>query len=107
MIQWGGSDYSMNIGKAGERGSPEIQAAERKVFETALKMGVPRALKSTLWMQRNPTLIWGFVISASAPIFQSFSIGGKHTVTVFGKHLKGNTIWTFRCDYCTNEIAAF
>ena len=41
MIQWGGSDYSMNIGKAGERGSPEIQAAERKVFETAIKMGVP------------------------------------------------------------------
>ena len=41
MIQWGGSDYSMNIGKAGERGAPEIQAAERKVFETAIKMGVP------------------------------------------------------------------
>ena len=26
---------------AGQRGAPEIQAAERKVFETAIKMGVP------------------------------------------------------------------
>ena len=34
----------MSIGKAGQRGSDEIQAAERRVFETALKMGVsPRA----------------------------------------------------------------
>ena len=44
MIQWGGSDYSMNIGKAGERESPDIKATEKRVFETALKMGVqPRA----------------------------------------------------------------
>jgi 4-hydroxy-2-oxoheptanedioate aldolase len=41
MIQWGGTDYSMNVGKAGSRGTPEIQAVERKVFETAIKMGVP------------------------------------------------------------------
>jgi 4-hydroxy-2-oxoheptanedioate aldolase len=44
MIQWGGSDYSMSVGRAGQRGSPEIKAVERRVFETALKMGVqPRA----------------------------------------------------------------
>jgi 4-hydroxy-2-oxoheptanedioate aldolase len=41
MIQWGGTDYSMSIGKPGARTTPEIQAIERKVFETALKMGVP------------------------------------------------------------------
>ncbi len=41
MIQWGGADYSMSVGMAGQRGSPEIKAAERKVFETAIKMGVP------------------------------------------------------------------
>jgi 4-hydroxy-2-oxoheptanedioate aldolase len=41
MIQWGGSDYSMNIGRAGQRRSPEIKATERRVFETAVKMGVP------------------------------------------------------------------
>lgn len=41
MIQWGPSDYSMSIGKPGQRDAPEVRAAERKVFETALKMGVP------------------------------------------------------------------
>jgi 2-keto-3-deoxy-L-rhamnonate aldolase RhmA len=41
MIQWGGSDYSMSIGRAGQRNSPELKVTERKVFETALKMGVP------------------------------------------------------------------
>ncbi|ETW94306.1 MAG: hypothetical protein ETSY1_35465 [Candidatus Entotheonella factor] len=41
MIQWGGSDYSMSIGKAGQRSSPEIKAVEKQVTETALKMGVP------------------------------------------------------------------
>jgi len=44
MIQWGPSDYSMSIGKPGERTAPEVKAVERRVFETALKMGVqPRA----------------------------------------------------------------
>lgn len=41
MIQWGGSDYSMSVGKAGQRSSPEIKAIEKQVTETALKMGVP------------------------------------------------------------------
>lgn len=41
MIQWGGSDYSMSVGKPGQRGSAELKAVERKVFETAVKMGVP------------------------------------------------------------------
>jgi 2-keto-3-deoxy-L-rhamnonate aldolase RhmA len=41
MVQWGPADYSMSIGRPGERNSPEVKAAERKVFETALKMGVP------------------------------------------------------------------
>ncbi len=44
MIQWGGSDYSMSIGRAGQRESPEIKATEKWVIETALRMGVaPRA----------------------------------------------------------------
>ncbi len=41
MVQWGPSDFSMSIGKPGEYGAPEVKAAERKVFETAIKMGVP------------------------------------------------------------------
>ncbi|MCE5280904.1 MAG: 2,4-dihydroxyhept-2-ene-1,7-dioic acid aldolase [Deltaproteobacteria bacterium] len=44
MIQWGPSDYSVSIGKAGRRTDPEIKATERKVIETALRRGVaPRA----------------------------------------------------------------
>jgi 4-hydroxy-2-oxoheptanedioate aldolase len=44
MVQWGPSDYSMSIGKAGERSSPDTQAAAKKVFETCLKKGIhPRA----------------------------------------------------------------
>jgi 4-hydroxy-2-oxoheptanedioate aldolase len=41
MIQWGGADYSMSVGKPGEWSSPQIKAVERKVIEMALKMGVP------------------------------------------------------------------
>ena len=44
MVQWGGADYSMSIGKAGHRDAPEIAAAQEKVFKTALEQGVhPRA----------------------------------------------------------------
>lgn len=41
MVQWGPADYSMSIGRGGERNHPEVKAAEKKVFETALKMGIP------------------------------------------------------------------
>ena len=41
MIQWGPVDFSMSIGRPGEKNSPEVKAVERRVFETALKMGVP------------------------------------------------------------------
>ena len=41
MIQWGPVDYSMSIGRPGARNSPEVRAVERRVFETALNMGVP------------------------------------------------------------------
>ena len=39
MIQWGGSDYSMNVGDV--RSSPAMKAVERRVFETAVKKGIP------------------------------------------------------------------
>lgn len=41
MIQWGPTDFSMSIGRPGEKKSAEVKAVERRVFETALKMGVP------------------------------------------------------------------
>lgn len=41
MIQWGPSDYSMSIGRAGERDNPEVESAANKVFKTAIEMGIP------------------------------------------------------------------
>jgi len=41
MIQWGPGDYSVSIGKAGRRTDPEIKAAERKVIEAAIRLGIP------------------------------------------------------------------
>ena len=41
MVQWGPSDYSMSVGKAGQGGSPEIKAVEKRVIETCLAAGVP------------------------------------------------------------------
>ena len=41
MVQWGSGDYSMSIGRPGERFHPDVVAAGSKVFETALKVGVP------------------------------------------------------------------
>ena len=41
MVQWGGADYSMNIGKPRQMTDPEVMAAEEKTFKTALSMGVP------------------------------------------------------------------
>jgi 4-hydroxy-2-oxoheptanedioate aldolase len=41
MVQWGGTDYSISVGKPGERSSPEIKAVERHVIETAVRMGIP------------------------------------------------------------------
>ena len=41
MIQWGSADYSMSVGKAGERSHPEIKKTEKYVFETAIERGVP------------------------------------------------------------------
>ncbi|MEM7028904.1 MAG: aldolase/citrate lyase family protein [Chloroflexota bacterium] len=41
MIQWGGSDYSMSIGRPGEYSHPDVDNTRKHVFETAVKMGVP------------------------------------------------------------------
>ncbi len=44
MVVFGGNDYSMSIGRPGEGGHPDVQKALRRVYDTALGMGVqPRA----------------------------------------------------------------
>ena len=40
MVQFGGSDYAMSIGRAGDRLHPEVKAAEQKTIEMALKKGL-------------------------------------------------------------------
>jgi 4-hydroxy-2-oxoheptanedioate aldolase len=39
MVQFGGSDFSMSIGKPAQHGDPEVVAAEKYTIETALRMG--------------------------------------------------------------------
>ncbi len=41
FVQWGPADYSMSTGHAGERGHPDVAAAQKKVFETCLAKGIP------------------------------------------------------------------
>jgi 2-keto-3-deoxy-L-rhamnonate aldolase RhmA len=41
MIQWGPADYAMSIGRPGARGDPEIKSTERRVIETAQRVGIP------------------------------------------------------------------
>ncbi len=41
MVQWGPADYSLSVGRPGQRNSPEIRAVERRVIEAAQRAGVP------------------------------------------------------------------
>jgi 2-keto-3-deoxy-L-rhamnonate aldolase RhmA len=41
MVQWGPADYSMSVGQTKTFFSPEVKEVERRVFETAIRMGVP------------------------------------------------------------------
>lgn len=40
MVQWGGSDFSVSIGKPGQRNDPEVVAAHDRVFKAAVASGV-------------------------------------------------------------------
>ena len=68
MVQWGGADYSMSVGKAGQRGVPEIAAAEEKVLRRPWKWASIRAPRSTQPMTPSAFSTWGCGISAWARI---------------------------------------
>jgi 4-hydroxy-2-oxoheptanedioate aldolase len=59
MIQWGPADFTMSSGKAGERNHPDIKAAEKYVFETAIKMGIPPRAEIGTAEQAKPYLDMG------------------------------------------------
>lgn len=40
MVQWGGADYSVSIGKAGERNHPDVVAARDQVFKKCIAKGI-------------------------------------------------------------------
>jgi 4-hydroxy-2-oxoheptanedioate aldolase len=40
MVQFGPYDYAMSIGRTGEFNHPDVQRAERRIIETALKKGI-------------------------------------------------------------------
>jgi 4-hydroxy-2-oxoheptanedioate aldolase len=40
MVQWGPADFAMNIGHPAEYSHPDVVAAKKKTFETAIRMGV-------------------------------------------------------------------
>ena len=47
MIQWGPADFSMSIGKPGERRAPEVKAAEKQLIEACLSAGIPSRAEIT------------------------------------------------------------
>jgi len=59
MVQWGPADYAMSLGLPGQRDAPEVRAAEQRVFETALAMGVPARAEITRVDQVARYREWG------------------------------------------------
>ena len=41
MVQWGGADYAMNVGKPAQYTDPGLNEAQERVFKKAIEMGVP------------------------------------------------------------------
>ena len=41
MVQWGGADYAMSVGKPAQYTDPGFQEAQERVFKKAIEMGVP------------------------------------------------------------------
>jgi 4-hydroxy-2-oxoheptanedioate aldolase len=54
MVQFGPGDYSISVGKPGQRRSPEIQKVERDMIELALKGGVSPRVEIASFEQAKP-----------------------------------------------------
>ena len=75
MVQWGGSDFSMNIGHPGERNHPDVVAAQEKTFKTAIKMGVPARAEIGSADETKKYLDWGvrhFSVGTDISILYAF-----------------------------------
>jgi len=59
MVQFGPGDYSITIGKPGQRQDPEVQKAERDMIELALKKGVNPRVEIASFEQAKPYVEMG------------------------------------------------
>jgi 2-keto-3-deoxy-L-rhamnonate aldolase RhmA len=59
MVQFGPADYSISIGKPGQKQDPEVQKAEQYTIETALKMGVSPRVEIAGFEQAKPYVEMG------------------------------------------------
>ncbi len=59
MVQFGPADYSISIGKPGQRQAPEVQKAEKYMIEMALKMGVAPRVEAASFEQAKPYIEMG------------------------------------------------
>lgn len=75
MVQWGGSDFSVNIGHPRESNHPDVVAAQEKTFLTAIKMGVPPRAEIQSADDTKKYLDWGvrhFSVGTDISILYSF-----------------------------------
>ena len=59
MVQFGPGDYSISIGKPGQRQDPEVQKAQRDMIELALKKGVAPRVEIASFEQAKPYVEMG------------------------------------------------
>jgi len=59
MVQFGPGDFSITIGKPGQRQDPEVQKAERDMIELALKKGVNPRVELASFEQARPYVEMG------------------------------------------------
>ena len=73
MVQFGGGDYSMNIGVFGNYPHPDVKKEETYTIETCIKKGIRPRIEITKWEDAKPYMDMGVI---------DFSIGND-LVTVY------------------------
>ena len=59
MVQFGPTDYSISVGKAGQGAGPEVQKVQKDMIELALKKGVPPRVEIRGFEQAQPFIDMG------------------------------------------------
>src|SRR5256885_132257 len=80
MVQWGGSDYSMGIGRAGERYSPALREVSAACSKRPSRWACRPAPRSLPRIRRSTSSTWASGTSPSAPTSRSCTSGGSPRV---------------------------